>query len=337
MNKLAVYFRADADNQIGWGHLYRTLAVVDMLQEDFDCYLITRCPIDSLKQRISTSATLMELPPIEDQEKEARYIAQQYLCGEEIVVLDGYHFTTTYQELIRSKGTKLVCIDDVHEIHFVADAVINHNSAIQEHSYSKEAYTKLYIGFEYVLLRAAFLNEMKHPPREHTQKEVFVCMGGADPYGLYQKVVEAVVNVGCFEQIHLIIGSNIKQDAAFLEWIAAKPIPIHCYSNIDADKIIELVKRCSLAICPSSTICLEMMCLKINIVTGWFVNNQKAFSNFIHDNGLALSLQNFKESSVTMIQEAIVQGMKQNQVEQQAIYFKNDSKESIRAIFKALQ
>ena len=42
-----------------------------------------------------------------------------------IVVLDGYHFDTNYQTKIKQKGCKLVCIDDLHDKHFVADIIIH--------------------------------------------------------------------------------------------------------------------------------------------------------------------------------------------------------------------
>ena len=32
-----IYFRADASATIGYGHFIRTLALADMLKDDFDC------------------------------------------------------------------------------------------------------------------------------------------------------------------------------------------------------------------------------------------------------------------------------------------------------------
>ena len=78
------------------------------------------------------------------------------LQGNEIVVLDGYNFDTVYQTEIKSKGCKLVCIDDIHAYHFVADVVINHAPDISREQYSCESYTKLYLGTEYLLLKKLF-------------------------------------------------------------------------------------------------------------------------------------------------------------------------------------
>jgi spore coat polysaccharide biosynthesis predicted glycosyltransferase SpsG len=47
-----------------------------------------------------------------------------FLKGDEIVFLDNYFFTTDYQREIKERGCKLVCIDDMHDEHYVADVVL---------------------------------------------------------------------------------------------------------------------------------------------------------------------------------------------------------------------
>ena len=39
-----IYLRADASAAIGYGHFIRTLALVDMLKDDFDCTFFTCHP-----------------------------------------------------------------------------------------------------------------------------------------------------------------------------------------------------------------------------------------------------------------------------------------------------
>lgn len=39
-----IYFRADASATIGYGHFIRTLALADMLKDDFDCTFFTCHP-----------------------------------------------------------------------------------------------------------------------------------------------------------------------------------------------------------------------------------------------------------------------------------------------------
>lgn len=37
-----IYFRADAGAEIGYGHFIRTLALADMLKDDFSCVFVTQ-------------------------------------------------------------------------------------------------------------------------------------------------------------------------------------------------------------------------------------------------------------------------------------------------------
>ena len=39
-----IYFRADASATIGYGHFIRTLALADMLKDDFDCTFFSAGP-----------------------------------------------------------------------------------------------------------------------------------------------------------------------------------------------------------------------------------------------------------------------------------------------------
>ena len=44
MQKRKIFFRADASTTIGYGHFIRTLALADMLKNDFNCTFFTQSP-----------------------------------------------------------------------------------------------------------------------------------------------------------------------------------------------------------------------------------------------------------------------------------------------------
>ena len=46
LNKRKIYFRADAGPEIGYGHYIRSLALADMLKDDFDCTMFTQTPTE---------------------------------------------------------------------------------------------------------------------------------------------------------------------------------------------------------------------------------------------------------------------------------------------------
>lgn len=58
-----IYFRADASATIGYGHFIRTLALADMLKDDFDCTFFTCHPTSyqvSEMEKVCPFVTLQE-------------------------------------------------------------------------------------------------------------------------------------------------------------------------------------------------------------------------------------------------------------------------------------
>lgn len=51
MGKRQIIFRADAGKRIGYGHFVRTLALADMLKEEFECVFVTQDPTEYQKKR----------------------------------------------------------------------------------------------------------------------------------------------------------------------------------------------------------------------------------------------------------------------------------------------
>ena len=88
------------------------------------------------------------------------------------------YYATEYQQQIKDKGCKLVCIDDIHDKHYVADVVINHAPGLDKNNFSVEPYTKLCLGLDYVLLRKPFLEKPIAANKEIKYNKVFICFGG---------------------------------------------------------------------------------------------------------------------------------------------------------------
>src|SRR5690606_19869813 len=99
------------------------------------------------------------------------------ITGDEIIVLDGYHFDTAYQKRVRDTGASLVYIDDHAEGPFDADAVINHSPGVDIQQYLGKSWeTRFFLGPKYALIDP--------PPRvkrESSGQSLLVTMGGSDP------------------------------------------------------------------------------------------------------------------------------------------------------------
>lgn len=97
--KQRIYFRADAGREIGYGHFIRTLALADMLKDDFDCVFVTQSPTVYQKTEVAKVCELAEVPATE--EKFSLFL--DMLEGDEIVVLDNYFYDTVISGRLRLK------------------------------------------------------------------------------------------------------------------------------------------------------------------------------------------------------------------------------------------
>lgn len=329
VDKTKVLFRVDGNNEIGLGHIFRSLALADMLKRHFNCFFLVRAPLESLKVKIEQIGTLISLPVADSLEEEAKKIAALDLVENSILVLDGYQFKTAYQKVLKKAPLKLVCIDDIHTDHFVADAIINHNPLIRAEDYSCTEHTKIYIGFDYLLLRKVFLDQITMFPPPRTDKELFINLGGADKYKLYQKITKAAVQTNYFKKIHLVLGQAFQKNEDFINWLAEQESIVNVHFELTGIQLVELFKRCSLAICPSSTICIEAICVGINLLVGSYADNQKKFANYLNQNNMAYNLGDFRALNTLQIRDVILEVVEKDYDEQQK---KNVVKSSIKSL-----
>lgn len=258
--KRKIFFRADADPTIGYGHFIRSLALADMLKDDFDCVFYTQSPTDYQQKEAASVCHLEELPA--DDTRFELFLNE--LTGTEIVVLDNYFYTTDYQRKIKEKGCKLVCIDDMHDKHYVADAVVNHGP-VRPEEFDCEPYTRLCVGAKWSLLRKPFLVPVKSCERK---KQIVVCLGGADPQRLTDKIVSYLFDLGVQYEVVVVLG-----DSAYLSETNRKRVTVK--HNLSALSMAELFETASIGVLPSSSVRMEAVSRGLKVICGYFVDNQQ--------------------------------------------------------------
>jgi UDP-2,4-diacetamido-2,4,6-trideoxy-beta-L-altropyranose hydrolase len=295
-SKRTIIFRADGGPKIGMGHFIRTLALAEMLNEDFNCIYATRKPTEyQIVEIENVCHKRIDLP--EDDTHFDFFLEQ--LKGDEIVVLDNYYFNTEYQRIIKAKGCKLVCIDDMHDKHFVADLVINHAPGIVESSFSKENNTKLLLGPKYSLVKKVF-REFNSSRIEFTEypKSLLIVFGGADFYNLTQTYLEEVAELNIFSTINIITGSSyVFLDELYSYLKSFDKNKIRHFHNINSEEIIEVAKDSDMAIAPSSTILFELLTLKKPVVSGYYVDNQEAICKGFNNLNVIIKVGNMNIKS----------------------------------------
>lgn len=257
--KRKICFRADAGATIGYGHFIRTLALADMLKDDFDCVFFTTEPS---QYQIDELDKVCRFVILHEEGKFEKFLG--CLDGTEIVVLDNYFFTTDYQRQIKAKGCKLVCIDDLCQKHYVADAVVCYG-LVEPNEIDVESYTRLCLGLDWVLLRRPFLAPLKDMKRE---KQIIICLGGADPLGITEKLVSMLVKMDIQYKIVAILG-----DKVYLSDDNKEKVKV--LKNLTAKEMAQLFESSSFGLFSASTVSIEAISRGLPSIVGYYADNQK--------------------------------------------------------------
>lgn len=306
MPNCRIVFRADGNSQIGLGHIYRCIAMMEMLPIEFKCLFITNNPEDKIADLIR-SYCMLHVINVTNKEEEI-VVLSEILTNNDVVVTDGYNFGSEYQKQIKQRVKKLVMIDDLAQSFFFADLVINHGGTPIKNLYKKEKNTKLKVGFDFLILRNAFLEAARSPRTITKIDTVFICMGGSDPFRVTTKVFKACLETEFINKIIIVTGSGYQDQQGLINIIEnnRNKVIIH-KNNIDATMMIQLIYDSEIAICPSSTVALEVCCVRAGLLTGTLINNQDAIHKQLLDSGCCTSIGNFRNASITILKSALQQ------------------------------
>ena len=308
-----VIFRADGSSTTGLGHLYRLFSLVEIVKDTLEFVFLTHeTSTESVIPKSYNKAIIPETIKIED---EPQWLFANFSSKEYIIVADGYKFITTYQKELKKKGYNLIYIDDLAKEHMFADLVVNHSPYLQEKYYKKEAYTKLALGTHYALLRPLFLNQAKQNRSIKTIDSAFVCFGGADPFNLSIKTVQALLQITTIKKINVVLGGAYKHQEIFaLKETYSSKIRIH--KNLSEEHLLEVMLHCNFAIAPASTILYELCCVKMPILSGFYVDNQELIYKGFLKNKTIYQGGNMKDFQVSHFVNSIETILKENNFDQ---------------------
>lgn len=265
--KKKVVIRCDGGPKIGLGHLIRSIALANMLKDNFDIAFINKEIPETVRQELLGFGFSQSFI------KEEKEIFSK-ISKDDIVVLDHYGLTSEFQLEIKQNGHSLVCIDDLHEKKFYADLIINHAPDANTNWYHAEAYTKYALGLSYALLRPAFLKEAKQERKIKNIENLLICFGGADMYNLSLISLESAVKSSLYNEIHVIIGASYLTKPLLEDFIKHRD-NIYLYENINEEEIIKIMKKTDLAVVPSSGILFETIACGCEAISGYYVDNQQ--------------------------------------------------------------
>jgi len=263
-------FRADGSNKIGLGHLYRCVALKQMLEDSFDISFATFKPDIKVIEFIrSFKLKLIHLNKQTD---------LSFIDDFQIIVLDGYWYNDEYVKQIRKLRKIIVQIDDLPKSNYYADLIINHALGVNYSNSNFQHKCKLLLGPKYALLRREFLNLTSNKIKYTKPKILTINFGGSDPNNYTNKLVKVLnlIKNSEIKSINLLVGSAYKQTSKLQKTISKnKNIKYSIYSNLTGNQVKKLLHSTSLFICPSSTIVYEACAIGVPTIAFFTANNQQ--------------------------------------------------------------
>lgn len=197
---MRILLRADGSQQIGMGHVVRTLTLAkELMQTGHDVLCVGR----SMKEGVGFAESFRDVPSRETHAALGPEDAQEILSFQpDGVVVDGYCFDKTFFTALEAARVPYAVIDDTGEMLAPSPTVvINQNPNAHESLYSKvKLPTKLLLGLEFALIREE-LRELAKRPRD-MGSSIVIGFGGTDPAGLSAPVASHLLGQGRRIAIH---------------------------------------------------------------------------------------------------------------------------------------
>lgn len=337
MHKSRVVFKADGNKIIGLGHIYRCIALAQMLKSEFEFAFLYE---DSDVEILNLLKETFYIIEYNDTDNSPEYL-NSILRKDDIIVFDGYSNNCNVQLKFKPYVKTLVSIDDLANCKFISEIIFNHGDISVLPEYNVSSFTKIYSGLDFLILRKEFLKKALYRGQIVNQNGgILISFGSSDPFGVTPKILTILNRLNLNFEINILTGlkSSFNSMIELLDKYPKCKIKVH-YS-LNANEIISLLKNISFAITTASTTALEICCCNVPLLIGTVVDNQNSIHNILVKNGCALTIDSWITADEKKIQEKLLLLLKESVSakikEQQNKSIDGKSSERILKIFQSL-
>lgn len=326
-----VLFRADGNVTLGLGHLIRCQALAQALQPLFVSTFVLRNPALALSQQlVSIGLEVVAIPEsVLPGLDEAQWLAN-YLLPTDIVVLDGYHFTPYYQQVIAACCPALVCLDDLITPPIWAAAVLNQAGGVTPSAYAAVPLAHLYLGPAYALLRPPFWQKSV-AIQSAKQPRLFLNMGGADPSNQTLALLPRLQQQFPSYRIEVVTGAAYPHQVTLATYQQKQGPQVRLHHNLSAAELSTLLRTCQVFVCPPSGVAYECCAAGGAVLLHLTADNQAAMFDFLVSEGLAVSL-----AEALALSENELSALADEQQLRQRTLFDGKAMERLQRVFQDL-
>ncbi len=291
-----IWIRADANKEIGSGHIMRCLSVATELKkrgEHVTFVVADEAAVALLEQKGQEYYVLHS--DYRDMESELPKLRELFMQEKpDVILVDSYFATNHYLEQLNVYA-KTAYMDDMFKVPYPVDVVINYNVYGDLLPYEEHAHPRnkaFLLGCSYVPLREEFQNaalqneteQVLRQVREQVQN-VLITTGGSDKYNLAGQVLGAVLSEEKTKtlQYHVVSGA-FNGHLPVLKTLEAEYENVHIHTNVT--NMSELMQKCDVAISAAGSTMYELCAVGVPTLCFSFVDNQERMVQTFVDKGL---------------------------------------------------
>ncbi len=299
-----IWIRADANGEIGTGHVMRCLSIAHALRQ---------CG----QQVRFVAADEGSVPLLEGRGQEYVVLHSDYTRMEDellglgrlfreekpdFFLVDSYFATPDYLREIRGLAPVGI-LDDTARTGLPVDLLINYNIFADIALYREgDTGTRYLLGTDYVPLREEFVSAACPVRRE--AKTVLVTTGGSDKYNLAgQLLKKALASPGTADLKYIVVSGAYNEHLPELKELEGRHSSVSVYCNV-AD-MSRLMRESDIAVSAGGSTMYELSAVGVPIVCFSFVDNQERIVRGFVEKGLVPFGGDYLAQGGAMLEEAV--------------------------------
>ncbi len=280
--------RADANVQIGTGHVMRCLALSQAWQDGGGSVTFAMRGADAaIRDRLESEKIAIEELAGGDDARETVAVGER--AGALWVVVDGYGFSADYQCALQASGFPVLFVDDYgHGGEYSAELVLNQNISANESWYAKRSpQTRLLLGTDYTMLRREFRRRgaMRNvfPP---AARNVLVTLGGADAENVSGMALSAISQLRLAElEVKVAVGPANPHRTKLAALAERTGMPVELVNA--SSQMPELMEWADIAVSAAGGTSWELLFMQVPMIAISVADNQRPSARRLGEMGLA--------------------------------------------------
>ncbi|MBK8574339.1 MAG: UDP-2,4-diacetamido-2,4,6-trideoxy-beta-L-altropyranose hydrolase [Elusimicrobia bacterium] len=217
--------------------------------------------------------------------------------GARWVVVDGYQFDSSYREILKKSGFRVLWVDDLGSSGYCfSDIIINQNLHAQPSLYPHvEAQTRMFLGPRFAMLREEFGPSRQRRVSRSKRNQVLIFGGGTDHHNMTKIVLSALKSVPAPAlEIDVILGGGYQREETLIGFLPLAGLH-RVRIRRNPPNMAELLARADVAIVAAGSIVWEIARLGLPALLIVQAENQTKIARSLHRIGASLNLGHVKK------------------------------------------